>query len=498
MMINRVSKKQEAEEHDVVILGSGLGGLIAAALLSRGNRKVLLLKEKRYQPFFEREGYRFVPFSNFSEKRLKHSLSQKISEILKLPSLSGDREGGRKLDRKFGIPKQEVAFQVILPKGRVDLFSQRSLVRGEWKREFPKETGRIEQFYEEMEEIRPLLKRANSERDTWSVFPIRYVPWIQRGFPFKSLPRGRVIEKLSPFSKEFRKFVQLQLIAWGNLTSDQFPLYLASYLLLKDEGEEWIDQAELERMEKKILERFTQSGGEIEEIEGVEKIEGGGWRKFTLSLAGETRILRARFLVLNSPLHQLSYLMGRKERKLLRWREKIQPRYAMVPLFLGIEDKAVPVGMRDLLVSLLDLEKPYGGGNLLFLHLSLKGDKEWAPEGKRALTVESLVPVEKWNPSSLDEHLKGVMGHLHQLLPFIEPSIEFMDWSWAREQLLSWSYPHFIYQANRGFRWGDGVVPARLSRNLYFVGKEKYPYLGLEGEVLCGRLVGKQLLEKFK
>jgi hypothetical protein len=42
------------------------------------------------------------------------------------------------------------------------------------------------------------------------------------------------------------------------------------------------------------------------------------------------------------------------------------------------------------------------------------------------------------------------------------------------------------------------VVPAQLSKNLYFVGKENFPYLGLEGEILSGRLVGKKLLEKFK
>ncbi len=54
--------------------------------------------------------------------------------------------------------------------------------------------------------------------------------------------------------------------------------------------------------------------------------------------------------------------------------------------------------MRDLLVSILDLEKPYGGGNLLLLHLGPKGDGEWAPEGKRALTVESLISVEQGDP----------------------------------------------------------------------------------------------------
>ena len=490
--------EQKGEEHEVVILGSGLGGLIAGALLSKRNHKVLLLKEKRYQPSFVREGYRFIPFSNFSEKLLKLPLLQKVSQTLNLPSLMGDRGEGKKADRKFGKPKQEVAFQVILPKSRVDLLSQRSIFQRELKREFPKEMGRIEDFYKEMDQIRPLLKRRNSEGDSWSVFPIRPSPWIKRWLPFTSLPREKISEKLSPFSREFREFIRLQLICWGNLYSDRFPLYLTAYLLLNDKGEGWISQSDLEGMEKKILESFVQSGGKIEEIEEVERIERGGWRKFTLSLKGEAKTFRSKFLILNSPLHHLSYLLRRKERKLSRWRNKIQPRYALVPLFLGIDERAIPVGMKDRLVSILDLEKSYEGGNLLLLHLSPKGDGAWAPEGKRALTVESLIPVEKWSPSSLEEHLKGVMEHLHRLFPFLERSIEFADSSWVKGQFLCWSYPHFLYETNHDFKWGDGVVPARLSRNLYFVGKENFPYLGLEGEILNGWLVGKQILEKFK
>jgi choline dehydrogenase-like flavoprotein len=129
---NKVSMRRKAEEHEIVILGSGLGGLIAGALLSRNNRKVLLLKERRYQPSFVREGYRFVPFSNFSERRLKHSLLQKITHTLNLPPVTGDREDGRKAERRFAKTKQELAFQVILPKARVDLFCQRSILRRKW------------------------------------------------------------------------------------------------------------------------------------------------------------------------------------------------------------------------------------------------------------------------------------------------------------------------------------------------------------------------------
>jgi hypothetical protein len=175
----------------------------------------------------------------------------------------------------------------------------------------------------------------------------------------------------------------------------------------------------------------------------------------------------------------------------------IQPRYALLPIFLGIDEKVVPVGMRDLLVSILDLEKPYEGGNLLFLTLSQRGDEAAAPKGKRALTVESLMPVEKWNEGSMEEHLKSVMSHVQSLFPFHERYIEFTDWSWANRHFLCWSYPHFRYEIGQDFKWGEGVVPNRISKNLYFVGKENFPYLGVEGEVTSGWMVANQILKKY-
>ncbi len=245
--------KQPVDEHEIIVLGSGLGGLITAALLSYHNHNVLFLKENQYHPFYGKDGYHFVPFSSFSEKRVKLSLLEKISYALNLPFLPSDQKERRKVETKLERPKQRVAFQVILPGARVDLFCQRSIFRREWKREFSKEADPIANFYKELDRIAPLMRRMKSEGGSWSAFPIRFSPWIKRWLPFKSLPREKMNEKLSAFSKEFGEFIQLQLISWGNLCSDQFPLYLAAYLLLQDEGEEWISQVDLERVEEKIL-----------------------------------------------------------------------------------------------------------------------------------------------------------------------------------------------------------------------------------------------------
>jgi len=489
------SMKRHRSEYEVILLGSGVGGLAAGTLLSKKNFNVLLLKENRYHSSFEKEGYRFIPFSSFSEKRLNINFLKKISQMLSLSLQIHDREGDKKKEKKGEKLRQHVAFQVILPKSRIDLFSHWPMFQKELEREFPGEVAQIEQFFNEVEHLQHLLKEMKTKEGPDSIFPLQRRSQKKKWFSFESLPKGRMDERLTPFSREFKEFIQLQLISWGNLYSDQFPISLAAYLLLDHETNESVSNVDLERVKKSLYEKYFQSGGMVEEIEGVEEVK-KRWRKgFTLSLKGGSRAFQAKFLIFNSPLHNLSNLLDQKEKLLSKWEEKIKPRYALLPLFLGIREKVVPVGMRNLLVSILDPEKPYEGGNILFIALSLKGDEAEAPKGKRALTVESLLPVGKWDQNSLMDHQKRVMEHLHYLFPFLENNIEFTDCSWANEHISCWSYPHFLYEATPDFQWREGVVPSCLSKNLYFIGKENFPYLGVQGEILNGLMVAQQILQ---
>ena len=82
--------------------------------------------------------------------------------MLNLPPGADDREDGRRGDRRFEKTKGELAFQVVLPKARVDLFCQRSIFRRELKREFSKEADRIANFYKEMDRIAPLMRKMKS------------------------------------------------------------------------------------------------------------------------------------------------------------------------------------------------------------------------------------------------------------------------------------------------------------------------------------------------
>jgi prolycopene isomerase len=490
---------QHPNDSEVIVLGSGLGGLIAATLLVKKRHRVLLLKEKGYQSSYRREGYRFTPFSNFSEKRLKSALLQRISQELGLPLSGESQENGLSFERGSG-KRGGVPFQVILPKARIDLFDEPSPLQMEWKREFPGEVSQIEALYDEFGILLASLE-SKEKKGGALFFPLADRSFIRKGISFLSPSRKGRDERLSSLSGEFNEFIQLQLIAWGNLYSDVFPISLIAYLLLREERGEWASHVDVERMEARIIDAFVRSGGEVEEIEKVQRVD-KKWRKgFTIVLEGDRRVFRSRSLILNAPLHSFIGLLGRGEKSLSRWLKRVRPRYVLFPSFLAIREKTVPSGMRDLLVSMLDLPKPYEEGNVLFLSLSPKGDETVAPEGQRALTVQSLVPfwsLGKWNQASFVFHQEAVMKHLKHLIPFLEQFLEFTDFDWTRAQVRRWSYPHFVYEIMGEFDWREGLVPNCLSKDLYLIGKENFPYLGLEGEVLGGLRVAKRILKKVE
>ncbi|MCX8116503.1 MAG: hypothetical protein N3G78_01060 [Desulfobacterota bacterium] len=463
-------------DFDVIFLGDGLSGLIAASLLAKEGRKIVLLKERRYRPYYEREGYRFVFFSTPLDETIPIDLLRKIPFPEQGP---GYREAGAGL-------KRSVAFQVLLPEARIDLYRDRTLLRKEWQREFPKELGPIEAFYEAL------------ERRRQDPFPFAPPSFFNRAFPLDRFLRARRVDDcLPPLSKEFETVLQLQALSRSYLYLDSYPLPLLARLIEYGETGPRV-QVDLGRVERGLLHTLLHNGGLIQETDEVERVE-VRWR-------GEVRVylkegrgpLQCQRFVINTPPHSFSNLFGKKRDFLFKWRGRIRPRYKVIPFCAGIRKRVVPVGMGGQLVSLLDPEKPLEGGNLLFLRLGRLGEEASAPEGKIGLTAEALMPFDESGRRPISELETGVIAHLNRLFPFLEDSLEFIDRRWIEEQGDCWSYPHYIYGKPSHFRWWEGIVPIKISRSVYVSGRVNYPQLGMEGEFLSGIHVAEELSKSFR
>ena len=197
--------KPLGNEQEILVLGSGLGGLVAGALLTQKGHSVLLLRERGYQPSYAIQGYHFVPFASFSEKRLRHEFLKSISQTMDLPLLTGPREESHPIETTSEKSQEKATFQVILPKARINVFPQRSLSQMEWKREFPEEVAQVGRFYDELDQIQHLFQKVNGSKNSISFFPFRQTPFIRNIFSFRSFPKERVDEKLFPFSRSFKK-----------------------------------------------------------------------------------------------------------------------------------------------------------------------------------------------------------------------------------------------------------------------------------------------------
>lgn len=486
------SKEADCE---VIVLGSGLGGLIAATLLAKKKRRVLLLKEKDYMECYERGGYRFIPFSNLFERRLRLSLLHRIAQGLGIPLLPNRREA--KPSARRNGERKRFGFQVILPEARIDLFSNRSLQEGELRREFPKEFSQAVGFYQELGRLRGILESEKTNDRQREFYPLRRLSWFDR---FVALARGRTRKDetfLGSFSREFQTFIHLQILARTNIRPDRLPLSLLAYLLTTEEQTEGMGNGDSLGLAKRIAERFVQLQGRIEEVESIHRAHLEGRRELTLSLERGQRVFRGEFVVIAAPLHHFENPTGRWQKALTKWKQRMQPRDVLVPFFIGIKDRAVPVGLRDVAVSIRDPNSSYAGGNLLFLSLSPKGDEWQAPEGRRALTVQSVMPLGEIDEEALLEQKKAVMAHIQWLFPFSENLVEFVDSDWTSQHLPRWSYSHYLYELPRRLDWRQEVVPLRLGKGLYLAGKENFPFLGTEGEILSGFRVAEEILRHY-
>jgi phytoene dehydrogenase-like protein len=489
-----MTHRPQSPEYDAIVLGSGLGGLFAAALLSQKGLSILLLREKAATASCVRDGYHFVPFSDFSERQARPEVLKWLWDTLGLSPASPVPREARPPGRVSPVSKYGAPFQVILPSSRIDLFEDRGKLRKEWEREFPGEATRVDEFHNRMDLVARSLTEGRPEPRTWP-----FCLSGSRGLLMKWFSSDPTLD-LTSFSKEFQQFIRLRLFSWASFVTEEFPESLAAFFLSRDRSSLPFPSSAFEDLKKRLLSAVVDQGGKVEEVDGIEEANSRWTGDATVFSGKDKKEHRSRVLIINMPLHRLAEIPGSLGERVSRYRKRIRPRYVSVPLFLGLHEGVIPVGMRNLLVSMADLEKSDEGGNTLFISLSPEGEKSEAPEGRRAVTVQSLVPTDQLDRSNLMGHQNAVIRHLKRLIPYLDQFMDFADFNWTMDQVTRWphwGYPHFIDETPAGFRWKQGILPTRLSGGLYLTGKETFPYLGLEGEMMSGWKVASAVMKKL-
>lgn len=126
-------------EYDVIVIGAGLGGLTAAALASRMDRKTILLEPGEsvggVLRGLKKRGFTFHPGPRLSFGFERGSPVQLLNERLGLA---------------HNAAQYSPCYQVALPDRRITIYAEQPETLDELRREFPDEIDRIVKFYKDI------------------------------------------------------------------------------------------------------------------------------------------------------------------------------------------------------------------------------------------------------------------------------------------------------------------------------------------------------------
>ncbi len=338
---------------DLTVLGAGLGGLAAAALLARQGKKVVV-----FAPGNE-VGGAFIPART---EGYQFPMGPTLS-------FGNERAGAlQKLYADLGISHGDIvrstSYQVALPDRRITVYPEKSETLEELRREYPNEIDGIAKFFSRVDTMAvrssrsritsflsqrrhssALLKRYRFSRELLSFFDIQSRYFFCRSV--HDLPISKLVSMIntSPLyeSQGFKKTADLLL-----------------EVILKHDG--------VVRFSEPFPEMVSQRGNRIGLLTSNGLAESGA--------------------------------------VLLNTRGRLRDSFH----FIGIMDQGVPVGMRHGVICLPDYARPEA---LYSLALSGHGDEAAAPRGKRALTAWfPFLPPDRDQPGVLIDPIREMIPFL--------------------------------------------------------------------------------------
>ena len=311
---------------DLTVLGAGLGGLAAAALLARQRKKVVVFAPGNevggaFVPA-RIEGYQFPMGPNLS--------------------FGNERAGAlQKLYADLGISQGDIvrstSYQVALPDRRLTVYPEKNETLEELRREYPHEIDGISKFFHAIDKI-----AARSSKSRFSSF-------------LSQRRRSSALLKRYHFSRELLSFFDIQSRYFFGRSVHDLPI---SNLVSMITTSPLYEPQGFKKMADLLLEVILKHDGVVRFSEPFPEMVLQRGNSMGLAAAG---LAESRAVLLNTRGH---------------------PRDSFN--FIGIMDQGVPVGMRHGVICLPDYARP---DDLFSLALSRHGDESAAPHGKRALTV---------------------------------------------------------------------------------------------------------------
>lgn len=387
-----------ARQPKVVVIGAGIGGLTAAALLAHRDYAVKVFDQAIVPggcaSTFKRRGFTFdvgtTQVAGLEPGGIHHQIFTKLG--LELPEAT----------------PCDPACAVFLPGETEPIRVWREAER--WQAERQRQFPGSEPFWRFMAALfryswrfqqRDPVLPPRSVWDLWQlVSAVR--PDTLLTLPYILSTVGQVLRGYQLRDRRLKTFLDLQLKLYSQVNADQTALLYAATALGVSQAPQGLShlQGSMQALSDRLTQALQRDGGELKMRHTVEKVclEDNRPRRVQVQdqKTGDRWWEPADHVIANVTVQNLMQLLGSQAPKGYAQRvEKLPPASGAFVIYLGVEAAAIPADCPPHLQFLYDYDGPIGENNSLFVSVSRPSDGR-APEGKATVIASSFTDPQRW------------------------------------------------------------------------------------------------------
>ncbi len=489
------SLSEASSVFDVIVIGSGIGGLVTATQLAAKGAKVLVL-ESYIIPggssgYFEREGYRFDVGASmifgFGTQGTTNLLTRALEAV----------------DVSLETIRDPVQIHYHLPAGlELKVHQDYENFLQELTAHFPQEREGIRKFYDECWKVFNCLNSI----ELLSLEEPRYLMRVFFQNPLaclglvKYLPQnaGDIARKYIS-NPQLLKFIDMECYCWSVVPADKTPMINAG-MVFSDRHYGGINYPKggVGKIAQKLVEGLEKAGGQIQYKARVKEILTHNGKAVGVKLT-TGKEYRAKRIVSNATRWDTFNKLLPAEKMPAaekRWQQRYQKSPSFLSLHLGVEESVFPAGTECHHIVLEDWEKMEDPEGTIFVSIPTLLDPDLAPAGYHIVHTFTPSWMSNWQGLSVKEYeqkkedaAQRLIERLDKIFPGLDAGLGYMEIGTAR------SHKRFLGREDGTY----GPIPRRKLMGLlgmpfnrtavpglYCVGDSTFPGQGLNAVAFSG------------